>query len=75
MTVDAFEACVNRYEPAHQILIRIALSSNKGSGESAHTRPSLRCSRTKRRYVDEDSDQKLDPLYHRILHHRYLKEA
>ena len=57
MANDAFEACVNRYEPAHQILIRISLSSNKGSGESAHTRPSLRCSRTKSRYVDEDSDQ------------------
>ena len=78
MVVDASEACVNRYEPAHEILIKlIALSSNEAQASLCicTDSPELRCSHTHSIDVDEDSDQKLAPSFRRKRHHKFLKEA
>ena len=49
-------------KPGHGIFVRIALSRNEGSDESAHaqTRQSLRCSHEHSMDVDEDSEQNID---------------
>ena len=62
------------------ILVRILLSSNEGSGESAHiayaqTRQNLRCSHSQGLNVDDDSFQMLDVMSSLVRQHARLNEA